>query len=390
MSIKNITPTAINQLKQSLQIANKNEPGSTAWNNAENKLARLLYSFWQEPDPPKLIRLKYFKSGIFEEIIKEIISAQESKHTNRTLDNAWSLINCCMAVPDINEQDKVETLAKGVELGFIELALRELRFRPLRYEGKLLARAFTVLCNTAAYSNFTNRLISNGTPLACLELIREGGNLENEIIHSNLNSAIRTLNNLSRFNVDVVKVLPGIVDAVQPYLLLLTRDEGDDDMIMFGFRVARLLIRLYGKDDSSKVIMENPAILEFYPTFMRKLMDVGHAKNYDLYGSYWNCANITFDLSLISMSDTNKQLLVPVIPLMLEMMALHHYGDCDLLWYGVMFLSQVLLDELCLAELKNNKKRIKAVHEIISSDKEHGKETVSLLKDVMKVVFSMT
>jgi hypothetical protein len=384
-SAKNLTPANIKKVKDLLEVANKNVPGSTAWNDAENKLNNLLDSFWQEPNPPKATRLKYYSSAIFD-LVFPIINADAGRHTRDVVDAAWLLINTSMACPDINEQDNLETVKKGVELGFIELAVRELRFRPLRFDGKLMDRAFVVLTNTGSRLNFINHVLSSGAPLACLELLREGGNIENETTRSNLTKAIGTLNSLAWFNVEPIKILPGLIDAVKRYLPLLNR-EGIDNMILLGFMAARLVIRLYGKDDSSKVIMENPVILEFYPKAIRKVMDVGAAKNYSLYGSLWKLAGIALDLSLISMSDTNKQLLVPIVPLMLEMMELHHNGSRDLLRYGIIFLSQVSFDELCLIQLQKDKPRINIIQGIILSDKEHDKETLSLLGVVMNAVF---
>jgi hypothetical protein len=384
MSAINLTPPNIKKVKDLLEVANKNVPGSTVWHDVENKLEDLMWSF-RVVDAPKVDRLKYYSSGIFDAVIP-IINADAGKHVNEVLHGAWSMVDSAMGSSEINEQDKIETLTKGVELGFIELAVRELRFRPLRYNGKLMDMAFLALQNTAPYSNFTNRLLSSRAPLACLDLIREGGDLENETERGNLSTAIIVLNSIAGRDVEPIKDLPGVVDAVKPYLPLLTQ-EGNNDVIMLGFRVARLLIRLYGKDESSKVILENPVILEFYPKFMRKVMDVGATKNYLLYNSYWKLVGIALDLSLISKSDTNKELLVPIVPLMLEMMALHHNGDRDLLRYGVIFLSQVSFDESCLIQLQKDKPRIKIIQGIILSDKEHDKETLSLLGVVMNAVF---
>jgi hypothetical protein len=385
MSITNLTPTNINQVKQLLEITNTNSPNTPTWTDAENQLEELLWSF-DEAGGLKSTRLKYYSSGIFDLIIPIILS-EPGKHTNDVLEGAWSLINRGMGTNDVNEQDNIETITKGVELGFIELAVRELRFRPLRYGGKLMYRASLAVLSPAGYGNFTNHVISSGVLAACLDLIRDGGDLENAIDLSNLDTVISVLNNITRFNPTSIRILPNLAEAVQPYLPLLTR-QGNDDILMLGFSAAKLLIRLYGKDESSKVIAENPVILDFYPKIMRELMDVGAARNYLLYNSYWKLGGVALDLSLISMSDTNKQLLVPVVPLMLEMMVLHHNSDRSLLRFGLVFLSQIVLDDSCLVELQKDKeRRMKAIQSIILSDKEQDKETLSLLKVVMNVVF---
>jgi hypothetical protein len=384
MSISNLTLSNVKKVKNLLFTANKNEPGSVAWNNAESTLADLIRSFW-EKETPKQIRLKYYSSGIFE-LLSPIIKADVGKHTNRTLENVWSLIECGMDIPESNDVDNIETLTKGVHLGFIELAVYELRFRPLRCDGKLMERAFMALANPALFINFTNRLVASGAPLACLELIREGANVENETMRSNLIGAMRTLTSIARFDIDPLLGLPSLVDVVQSYLPLLRREGGDGMIILLGFFAARLLLRVYGKDSHSKVILENPIIPEFYPKVMRKLMDIRSGKSYNLYRAYWKLANIAFDLSIISRSDDNKQLLVPIVPLMLEMMALHHNGDRDVLRYGVVFLLQISSNKSCLNELKRCSSRVKVIQGIILSDKGYEKETLSVLADVMNVV----
>jgi hypothetical protein len=381
----NITPTTIKKAKDLLEIVNKNQPHSSPWNDAERKLEDLFRSFWQQ-DTPKKIRLQYYGSGIYNEVLIPLINSPPGTHTDAVLCQAWALIDRSMSITDIHEQDNMETLEKGIQLGFIELAVRELRFRPLRYDGFLMKYAYIVLTAPSAYGKFINNLVSAGTPSACLQLIMDAKNTEDDTVRINLLNAIRTLSNMSRFNIDAVRALPGLLDVIKPHLPLLSRDD-DDNLTLLGFNAARLLIRLYGKDDSSRIIMENPIILNFYPQLMRRVMDVGISQNYSLYGAYWKLAQIALDLSLISMSDTNKQLLVPIVPLMLEMMAFHHDGERDVLRYGVVFLSQVAFDESCLAELKKGQERVKTIQGIILSDKEHDKETLSFLSVVMNTVF---
>jgi hypothetical protein len=384
MSATNLTPTNIEKLKQLLQTSITNPPNTPPWIEAESEIQNILWNV-SERGGLKPTRLKYYTSGIYHLMIPMIL-AEQGKHEDDSLEAAWSILNRGMGINNINEQDNIETVTKGIELGFIELAVRELRFRPLRYGGKLMTFAFLALTNSALYPNFTNRVIASGAPLACLELIREGGDVENPTMLYNLSSAIGTLNNITRFKREYIQGLPGISDAIRPYLPLITR-EAQDNMVLIGFNAARLLIRIHSKDDSSKILMENPVILEFYPKFMRKLLNIGIANNYYLHRTYWKLAGLALDLSFISMSNTNnKQQLVPIIPLVLEMMVFHHNGDRELLYHGVIFLSQVVQDEVCLVELQKDPALIKNIKNIILSDREHDKEIVSLLADIVGVV----
>jgi hypothetical protein len=122
-SIKNLTPANIKKVKDLLEVANKNVPGSTAWNDAENNLKNLLWSFWEDDTSLKANRLKYYSSGIFEAVIS-IVNADAGRHTNRVLENAWKNIECGCDASSLDELDNIETLTKGVNLGFIELAVR--------------------------------------------------------------------------------------------------------------------------------------------------------------------------------------------------------------------------------------------------------------------------
>jgi hypothetical protein len=333
-------------------------------------------------------RLQYYSSGIFDLLIPIIL---QTTNSNQTLENAWRIVGCAMCVPDVKELDNIETIGKGVELGFIELAVRELKFRPLRYDGKLMYSASLALANSAPYANFTNQLISAGAPLACLEYIRDAGNtIENETTRRNLTAAMTTLNNIARFNVNCVQSLPGVIEVVKPFLPLLRR-ENNYDMVVFGFTAGRLLIRLYGKENSSKIISENPVIVEFYPLFMRKIMNVGAAQSYYLYNTYWVLAGVMLDLSLISTSTSSgdttnnkhQQLLIPLIPLVLEMMACHHNGDCDVLRFGMIFLSQISSNKSCLAEVKKYLEILLIIQDIILSGVEFDKEIVCLLGEIV-------
>jgi hypothetical protein len=388
-----LTPSNIKKAKELLQQCNKYQPGTSQWITNEEKLSSFLDDMiTTDSELSKAERLKYYNSGIYD-VATPIIAAELGKHQNRTVANAWLLIARLMAIPDTNEKDNVETLSKGVGMGFIELAVRELQFRPLRNDGEFLEYAFICIVAPAVYTEFVSRVIKSGAPLACLNLVREQqkeylSNInDSNVSESNLSDAMRTLNFVAGYDAEVVKHLPGLVDCVRQFLPLLSNENGNDAQIMLGFSAARLLIRVFGKDDSSKVISENPIILQFYPQLLRKLCDVGPSKNYFLYSGYFKLAFVLLDLSLISMSDTNKSLLLPLVPLVIEMMVFHHNGNRDLLRHGMVFLSQVSFDESCLVALMTDKERIKTIQGIVLSDKATDTETLSLLSVVMNAVF---
>jgi hypothetical protein len=391
----NLTPTNINKAKSLLQQSNSTEPHSPEWNSIQNELGILLNSMISSPHPSKQERLLYYLSGIYDVVIP-IIKANQGKHQNFLLEDAWLLVQRGMIAIDSNDRDNIETIRKGVELGFIELAVEEARFQPLRYQGRLFYRASHCFTETAIYADFTERVLSSGAPLACLEIIKQGGNLQDPILRSNIGTALRTLTGISLYNIEIVKSLPGIVKAVHPYLPLLTRvddDELDDnELILLGFIAGRLLVRIGKGEGGSKIIEEKQSVLlDFYPFLMRKAMDAGISTNYLVFNSFIKLNGIALDLSIISGSDIPKKSLVSIIPLMIEMMLYHNNNghNKELIMYGMVFLSQVSEENACLEILIQHRNGIKAIQDMISADRGFDKETLSLLGEVVgKVVFS--
>jgi hypothetical protein len=384
-----LTPANIKQVQKLLEISSKNAPTTPAWADAETELSGLLFDFAPRHTPKKKERLLIYSSGIVE-ILTSILQEPTEKHQDETLEASWAILNSAMTDQDQNEKDNMETLRKGVNAGLIELATKELQYSPLRVHGSLMNYAFMALTEPCLYSEFAPRVMSSGAAVACVEFIRRDGGLlqQNPMIKQNINKAIATLNSCTRHQLVALRSVNGIAQAMYPFLPLLNR-EVDDSLVIIGFTAARLLIRLYGKDETSKVIEDNPVILEFYPKFIRKLMDVGAAKNYHLYGKVWVLAGISFDLSLMSKSDTLKKngSLVPFCPLLIEMLAHHYNHDVELMQHGIVFLSQVSFDEACLAALVKDKKLIKDIQGIILGDKSFDKEILSLLSVVMNAVF---
>jgi hypothetical protein len=380
-----ITPEKVKRAIELLKISTSNSPNTDKWMRAENELQNLLISLKQR-QPPLRDRVKYFDSGLLKSVCIPIILAEDGKHENETLKVVWSLLSNGMSAGDSDEKDNKFTLARGVELGIIELAVRELKFQPQRCDGVLASDACFCYGTPANYVEFSNRIISSGALQESLQLIRTGGDLENYLTGYQIEIAFNTLVCLSKFNPEAVRDLPQLIDVVKPYLSLLSRAD-DEVLVMIGFRASSVLIRVYGKEDSSKVMEENPIIFEFYTKFLREVMDAGLANRYLVYGTYWTLSSFTYNLAVISLSDANKRLLVPLVPLGIELMALHHHGDRELLHYGMIFLSQVSFDELCLNALMKHKDWIKTIQNVVLADKLTSRETLSLLQVVVNAVF---
>jgi hypothetical protein len=402
MSTHFLTPTNVQKAKLLIQRSNQHQPNSIPWNDIQVQLYSLLASVRSpQRNPLKSTRLLYYSSHIYEDVVIPILKAEPGKHLDYTLENAWFLIAHGMAAPEKLDRDNIETLRKGVELGFIDLAVRELSFNPLRYNGRLMDFAFLAITSPAAYFELSVHVVSSGALPACLELIRNsrGGDLHSRIVRDNLTCSIRTLNSVMRYYANAVRGLVGVIEAVQPYLSLLARhdqhqqqqqqqqqlnDEDGHSLIMLGFSSARLLIRASNSQDVSQIIRDNPFLLTFYPKLMRQVMDVGISNNYNLYSLFWVLAGICLDVSILAISYDDTDALVSICPLIIEMMVYHHHGDYDLMKYGLIFLSTVIRKNSiqCLQQIIQQKIQLQLLGEIILSDYTFDKETVSLLRDV--------
>jgi hypothetical protein len=338
--ITNLTPTYVKNFKSLLTLSSTLSPNTPPWYSTQEKLTNTLWNVY-ERDAPKHIRLQIIHSGLLELLIP-IIKAPQGQFTNHCLEASTAVLNSCMSVASFDEKDNAETLSMGIELGLIELAVRELKFNPLRYHGRLAWYAFSSLTNSAARLHFVNRLLEAEAHLICVDLLRKVGHnfLQDNIMCAILTSCIRTLNAVARHRVDCLRNISDLTELVHGYVPLLNSQQGQDDLIILGFGAAKLLIRIKNKDEISEILVENPIIMEFYPKLIRQLIQVGRKQHYRLYSSFWKLSGLILDLSLIAQcNDGNMvEMLSPMIPLVLEMMVYHHFDDMDVIKHGLVFL----------------------------------------------------
>jgi hypothetical protein len=374
----NLTPATVKQAKTLLQSC------KTPGDNSETELKAILDSLY-EFNPLKPIRMKFLNSGIFD-VAFEIVNAEQNTHMDGLVQASWLILESTMAVSDSDEKDNMESVTIGVQKKLIELAAKELQYRPLRYSGWFISRALSCLTGAAAYPQFTSNIVDCGVLSICLAFARDFTELIYADQYANdVKSSLSVISWIARYRVSAVRELHGLVDVCSKFLPCLHSNENTS--VLLGFIGARLLIRVFGKDDSAKVIQQHPIILQFYPKLVEKVLEVGAAKNYLLYNTYWSIPSLALDFSLLSLSDTQKSALVLFVPLMIEMMINHHHNNHDLIRYGTIFLSQVSFDESCLAVLRTEQERIKTIQGIVLSDKTQDKETLSLLSVVMNAVF---
>jgi hypothetical protein len=391
-----IKPTKVKQIQTLIEISNTNQPNSEPWNNAQNLLVPLLWSF-SNSKPPKYLRLQYYSSGLIQLLIS-IIKSPENEYTDEVREMSWLIINNAMCCPDSHEEDNLETVLKGVDLGLIELASAELHAKPLRFEGRLLRNAFICLTSTSCRTEFVHRVVANKVPMACLEIIQlahhHGGEnaLEVEIILLNIRSSIRVLNSIASYSVHSMRNLgPSLIQSMYIFLPYLTRvalDEHDQDLILIGFNAARLILRCEKQSTVVKLVSENPAILEFYPQLMRNLMNVGMKQSYNYFNSFWKIVGVALDVALLAeCQQLDRNLLVPLCPLMIEMMAYHYMTDpIDIVRYGLIFLFHVCDNQACLDIIRQDKKSLNRIFNMVTSDVQFDIETLAMVNILRKVV----
>jgi hypothetical protein len=405
-----LLPFTITKCKVILQRCLQSTPNSEEWNECQFSLLELLDDILDNnSEPEKEDRLPYFTKNLYSDLIIPLIKSSFmvgiQYWREDLLEISWLLINRGMSVASVLEMDNMETLSMGVELGFIELAVQELKCRPLRCNGRLVDRAFASVANPAARIEFLHRIIDSGAPLACLELFQMFASSsrihDDEITRSNLDNALRTLNFIAGYRVHTIQHLPGLLDAIKPYVSLLEEGENDDEY-MLGFNATRLIIRVFSvyHDESSCSIRGlKPIIVNFYTKLMRKVMDVGFERNYDLYNRYWKVGGILLDLSLLARwfndhpittteHECETDLLVPLCALVIEMILYHHESDPSVLGYGMSFLYQVLSNQSCLHVLRTEKEQIRKIQNFILNDVGwlENKGMVIHLQDVVLVV----
>jgi hypothetical protein len=408
--MSNISPSTIQSIQTLIQLSSTTTPYTLEWDSLQRRLIHVLWSL-NYNHPTKEIRVKYYTSGLIE-ILIPIIQSSSQKFLNETLEMAYALISRCMSVSSVNENDNIETVGMGVKLGLIDLAVRELSYRPLRFGGILMRRAFICLTAPSVYAPFVNDVIQAKAHLACLQLLQDEGQhnyMQDSTLLSNLDSCLLVLNSITRYHGNIIKGLPGIIEITQPYIPLLSsttnhhqqhnnnnhvldyRHYGNDHTIMLGFKATRLLLRIANKEERYTIIMSNPAIVEFYPNLMRKIMDVGQENSYHLYCTYWKLAGVMMDLSILASLEGIVTLLIPIIPLLLEMMLNHHNGEYDIIHFGMIFLVEVSTNSVCFNVLKKyHIQEFVKIKNMIENDSLMDKETIGLLMDLKNKLSTTT
>jgi hypothetical protein len=312
-------------------------------------------------------RLQVWKCSLLPSCI-EIIQAKPTMYRDDVIEVAWAHLHLIMASKDDLDRDNIRAVAKGVEMGLIDLAIRELKYQPLRRHGQCMRLAFIVLTNTSSTVEFSGEVVKAGAISACLNLIRDMGNIENhlanEFSRNLIASALGVLSSLAGRRPDSLLNVQGVQECAEQFLPYLNINQQDETMVKIGIGCARLLIRL----KFCNVVEKYPVILEFYPIFLERIIESGPKNGYLAFKGHWAPSGIGLDLTLIANSlllvensnnpymesTTKMNLLIPLIPLIIQMMLKFGRDDLNLIKYGILFLAQISVNDKCLVVIREN------------------------------------
>jgi hypothetical protein len=373
------------------------------WHRAQNQLMSSLRQLDKTNNPTKAQRLEMYDSGVYE-IVIDIILATPQLFTTIVIDAAWTLFGAGLLCPEIDEKDNYETVSKGVELNVIEIAVRELNFSPPRSEGNnTLYNALLCLTSTALFPEFGARMLSSGAISTCINILRIS-DVTDEFERDHIWLALVTLCSFAMHHGESLRNMVGVVDATMIYISLLpnnnnnnNEDEQDgfqDVFVMIGFSAARLLLRLLNVSDLLPILEKNPAIVQFYPKLIHDVLLSGAKRGFFCYGSYWSLSGIARDVAIISSpgvistSDDNiDTFILPLIPLVIQMLREYGDGDYELLRYGFLFLTHILSHEPCIKlVMRNHQLDIYHICIRMMSDCHVNVEHYSLMGDVRRKV----
>jgi hypothetical protein len=383
-----LTPHLTTTLHQLLQSSEKTIPLSPEHTSIQTSIVELLMDI-QRKSIDRTNRLLCFTLGIVELCISIIQTKPPALHLDNILEWSWIIIKQSFHRIEDNEDNEntnnTQLMKLGISIGILELSVYEISFRPLRMQGNLAGWANKCLLAIASRDIFINRIIESNVHFACLNLIHLPGNVETDPDYrENVSDAFAILNWIAFYRPDLLRDLSEInlIDTAIPWLPLLMN--GNDKIKRVGFVAARMIIRI-GSHAVAKVIEEYPIVIEFLQKLISQLCDLG--PNRAIYGVTWNLSGVVRDVALINITN-NKHLLVPIVPLMLDLVIKYGKDDYELIQHGVIFLSQVACnDESCLLSLRNDKNKIKLIQHIVQSECLFGKETLGLLDIVVREVF---
>jgi hypothetical protein len=368
--------------RAALQNTTQHLRGTPPWVRARNNLERAL-SELREPAPPVQDRVELFTSGAIALCI-EVIRMEDGKLDDDIIRAAWWVINGAMFVGNANDPRELESVRLGVQSNLIELSSWELHFSPLRAGGRFMNNAFMCIISSAARDEFANRVLAADVIEPCLALIR-AANMTSDLHVSILDAALIVVAYLSFTRRETVRATVGIEDAITPLIRLLHRR--DDPILMrSGFSAARLLIRLMGKEEISRVRRRNPIILDSYHDIMLKVLESGPEHGFRAYEGRWNLSGLALDLSLLSLGDVGKAQLARFVHPVLDMLSLYGKDNAVLVHFGLVFLSQIVSNHECLRELKVGKPKLYMIQSFLCANRHTEAGMLALLSHVVNPI----
>jgi hypothetical protein len=295
---------------------------------------------------------------------------------------AWTILSgmCVDEKMFTGTENSDDAVIRCCEYHVLEVAIEELRYDPSRFNGFLRELATTVIQNSCASQKVSERCLQLGLHVDIMKIIQEASiqeNGENEDLIEWYLFGIRCFAWLARYRAGELKDLtPGIVHACVDLLKYL--NSPNHSTMMLGFTAAKTIIRIVGKDENSTVIHQNPTIIDFYSRYLRRAI-VNRHENVSISGQ-------VVDLALISLADKNKPLMFNTVSAVTAAVDMFGINDSELLYYSLLFLSQISSDELCKQELKTQKHVIDKLAKIIHSSSQFSIEERAMINVVVDAV----
>jgi hypothetical protein len=364
------------QAQSLFQESQLTTPNSTEWTSIQIKLSRILNDV-RVIEPSKPIRISLFESGIYNVAIS-IIAAKPGLFRLETIEDAWYLASESMYVSDANSKSEDETVYLAVQLGLIELAAKELQYKPnLRYHGRIMEAAFICLTCAASMPDLAHRVIANQVVENILDII-ERGDISTRTHIENLSSSLIVLTWLAMTKREALlhhlSSNLGNIDVIQLISPLFVHLENvhDDKIVLIGFQAVRVIIRLYITEDigANQVQRHAISVIQFYCKVMQQVLTSGKAKGFVAFHGHWALNGLCLDASLLSLSNkcNRNGLLSPLIPYIIEMMSTYGYNDYNVLYHGLIFLTEISQDKDCLQILLDYKLSLKQIEHVILSE----------------------
>lgn len=259
-------------------------------------------------------RVKYYRpeSTVFMKILKSNQNPQV-----RTL--VWNILSSSITLNNVTQKDPnfhdLDTMDFGVSIGMIEEISFELS-KSSSSSSAVLESCLAGFSYFALNESYVERILNTSIIESLVSLVN---NVELSV-RTRLFSLIPLANlAIHRKSISRITEAKGLEMALR---LLVFFNSVQDEEVDFGLTAGFLICRISGERGFSEIDGNENLISKIY-WVLNRVIKAGPGGL--VLGSYWDPANIVFDVSILARSDENKTLLLKFIPLLIE--GLETYGS---------------------------------------------------------------